>query len=174
MARDRLAERDFLEGVGAPVADWRPVRTAADLHAAAADLGFPLRLKAATGGYDGRQQARITDRAGLERALAGWPDLGARPALVERDLDFESELSVVVARGVGGEVAHYPAVRNRHRDGILVETSAPSPATLDSRRRAERLADQIASDLEMVGVLAVEMFRMRDGTLLVNELAPRV
>ena len=174
VARDRLAERAFLEGMGAPVADWRPVRSAADLHAAAADLGFPIRLKAATGGYDGRQQARITDAAGLDRALAGWPDLEARPALVERDLDFESELSVVVARSLGGEVAHYPAVRNRHRDGILVETSAPSPATLDSRRRAERLADQIASDLEMVGVLAVEMFRMRDGTLLVNELAPRV
>ena len=174
VARDRLAERAFLEGMGAPVADWRPVRSAADLRAAASVLGYPLRLKAATGGYDGRQQARITDAGGLDRALAEWTDLESHPALAEREVAFESELSVVVARSLDGHVAHYPAVRNRHRDGILVETSVPSPQTLESRRRAEALADRIATEIGMVGVLAVELFRMPDASLLVNELAPRV
>jgi 5-(carboxyamino)imidazole ribonucleotide synthase len=174
VARDRLAERAFLDGIGVPLAEWRPVWSEANLRAAVTALGFPVRLKAATGGYDGREQVRIGDAVGLDRAVADWANLANRPAVAERELDFESELSVVVARSVDGQVAAYPAVRNRHRDGILVETSAPSPATLDSRRRAERLAVQIASDLGMVGVLAVELFRMRDGALLVNELAPRV
>ncbi len=180
MTQDRLAERRFLAGIGAPTAPWREVRTAEDLHLTAAALGFPLRLKAAIGGYDGRSQVRIAAQDGPEGIDAAWVALGPvaeRAGLVlEVELDFAGELSVVVARDLAGRPVPFAPAGNLHDAGILVESVAPAPFPVTDAigREAQALAVRIATALEIVGTLTVELFLLRDGSLAVNELAPRV
>jgi 5-(carboxyamino)imidazole ribonucleotide synthase len=172
--QDRIAERRFLESEGAAVAPWREVHDDADLERAAAELGLPFRVKAARGGYDGRSQVRIGPgdvRAGALRRIGAGP---GRPAVAERELAFESELSVICSRGVDGRAAAYPVARNRHDDGILVESVAPAPIADAVAVEASELARRLAEGLDLVGTLTVELFLMPDGSLVVNELAPRV
>ncbi len=177
VTQDRLAERRFLESAGAAVAPWREVRTRIDLESAAAELGWPLRLKAAIGGYDGRSQVRL---AGPGDHDGAWRDLersaAAAGLLLERELDFACELSVVVARGLDGRALPFAVGRNRHDAGILFETlvPAPRPVTPEIATQAHGLAIHLAEALDVVGTLTVELFLLRDGSLAVNELAPRV
>jgi 5-(carboxyamino)imidazole ribonucleotide synthase len=177
MTQDRLAERRFLSSIGVPTAQWREVRSLEDLHAGVAALGAPLRLKASLGGYDGRSQVRIAD-PGTTAVEEAWRALGARAAevglLLEREVAFEQEVSVVIGRDLAGRSVPYPVVRNRHDTGILVESIAPAPGPRAIVPAAFALAEKIATALAAVGVITIEMFQMPDGTLLVNELAPRV
>jgi 5-(carboxyamino)imidazole ribonucleotide synthase len=176
VTQDRLAERRFLEEAGAAVAPWREVRTRADLDAAAADLGWPLRLKAAIGGYDGRSQVRLGSAGDHD---AAWRDLErsayAAGLLLERELDFACELSVVVARGLDGRAVPFAVGRNRHDAGILFETlvPAPPPVTAAVAAQAQVLAVHLAEALDVVGTLTVELFLLPDGSLVVNQHAPR-
>ncbi len=146
----------------------------AEAAAAAADLGLPLRLKLPIGGYDGRGQLRIAATGELDDA---WERLG-RPAgtalLAERELDFEAELSVVVARGLDGAVAAFPVARNTHDAGILMESVAPAPVAADVADRAVAIGTTLAVAMDLCGTLTAELFLLRDGSLVVNELAPRV
>jgi 5-(carboxyamino)imidazole ribonucleotide synthase len=178
--QDRLAERRFLASIAAPTAAWREVRTPADLEAGAQALGFPLRLKAGIGGYDGRSQVRIAEAGGPAGLDAAWAELGGGAErtglLLESELDFAAELSVVLARDLVGGVVAYPPAANRHDRGILVESVAPAPAPLIGAvaDEATELAVRIAVALRLVGTLTVELFLLRDGSIAVNELAPRV
>lgn len=187
--QDRLAERRVLAEVGAAAAPWREVRDLGSLEAGGAALGYPLRLKAAIGGYDGRSQARVGGPADLAPALealggrstappAASPPTAARvPAfLLERELEFACELSVVCARDLAGRTVPFPVARNRHDEGILVESVAPAPppVTTAVAREAQALAARLADALDVVGLLTVELFLLPDGSLVVNELAPRV
>ncbi len=176
-SQDRLAERRLLDELAIPVAPWRSVRSEAELQAAALELGFPdrpLRLKAPFGGYDGRSQIRLAAPDELGTAL----DRLGRPAggtlLLEVELDFTAELSVVVARGADGRIVSFPPTRNRHADGILIESSVPAelPSAVEDAARA--FAVRLAEALGLVGLLTVECFALADGRVLVNELAPRV
>jgi 5-(carboxyamino)imidazole ribonucleotide synthase len=170
----RLEERRFLESEGAAVAPWREVRDEAELTTAATELGLPLRLKAATGGYDGRSQVRITEPADVRGAFGRVGRPAGEAVLVERELAFEAELSVVCTRGIDGRATTYPVARNVHDAGILVESVAPAAIPASSGARAAALAAQLAEALDIVGTLTVELFVMPDGSLVVNELAPRV
>jgi 5-(carboxyamino)imidazole ribonucleotide synthase len=175
--QDRLAERRLLGELGIPVAPWRVVHTPEELVNAAAALGFPaspLRLKAPFGGYDGRSQIRLTDPDDLDDA---WERLGRRPGqglLLERELVFAAELSVVVARGLDGRTVAFPPTRNRHQAGILVESTVPAELPPEVEATATAVALRLAEALDLVGLLTVEAFAMPDGRVLVNELAPRV
>jgi 5-(carboxyamino)imidazole ribonucleotide synthase len=174
VTQDRLAERRFVEAAGVSVAPWREVTSVADARSAADALGLPLRLKLPVGGYDGRGQLRIESPAELDDA---WDRLGrptGAPLLAERELDFEAELSVVVARSVDGEEATYPIVRNLHDAGILVESVAPAPLPPDVADRAVAIGRLLAAAMALCGTLTVELFLIGDGSLVVNELAPRV
>jgi len=174
VTQDRLAERAFVEEVGVSVAPWRVVRSVTEAHAAAADLGLPLRLKLPIGGYDGRGQVRIATTAELDDA---WERLGQpadAPLLAERELEFEAELSVVVARAADGDVAVFPISRNVHDAGILVETVAPAPIPADVAERVAAIGRSLAAAMDLCGTLTAELFLLPDGTLVVNELAPRV
>jgi len=174
MTQDRLAERRFLADLGVPTAEWREVRSREELVAGAKALGFPLRLKASVGGYDGRSQVRIE---GAGEVDAAWTALAPRAVdglLLERELAFEQEISVVVARDLAGRNAPYPVVRNRHDAGILVESIAPAPGPRTMVPQAFALADRIATALDAVGVVTIEMFQLPGAQLAVNELAPRV
>ena len=176
----RLAERRFLESIDAPTAPWREVRTLADLQAGARALGFPLRLKAAIGGYDGRSQVRIAKAHGPAGIDSAWAELAPVAErfglLLEAELDFAGEFSVVVSRDLAGRAVTFPPAANRHDQGILVESVAPAPAPVLGAvaHEATELAVRIAMELDVVGTLTVELFLLRDGSIAVNELAPRV
>jgi len=174
VTQDRLAERRFVEEVGATVAPWREVRSVAEARDAVDTLGIPLRLKLPIGGYDGRGQLRIVATAELDDA---WERLGQTadaPLLAERELEFEAELSVIVARAVDGDVAVFPIARNLHDAGILVESVAPANLPGDVAERAEAIGRSLAAAMDLCGTLTAELFLLPDGTLVVNELAPRV
>ncbi len=174
VTQDRLAERRFVEGAGVAVAPWRAVGSVAEAREAAEALGLPLRLKLPIGGYDGRGQLRIVEVADLDDA---WQRLGQRagtPLLAERELDFRVELSVIVARSLDGDLATFPISRNRHDSGILFESVAPAPVASDVATRAAAIGCTLAEAMDLCGTLTAELFLVRDGSLVVNELAPRV
>jgi len=174
--QDRLAERRFVREQGELTANWRPVHGLEELSAAAEDLGYPLRLKAPIGGYDGRSQARIAGPDDVPAALAAVErqEGRARPLLLERELDFEAELSVVCARDLEGRTLAYPVSRNVHDRGILVESVAPAPIDPLHAATAADIAGRLARALDVVGVMTVELFLVGGRDLAVNELAPRV
>ncbi|HYN69105.1 MAG TPA: 5-(carboxyamino)imidazole ribonucleotide synthase [Candidatus Eisenbacteria bacterium] len=177
MSQDRLAERRFVEANGGVVAPWREVSSAEDIRVAAGELGYPVRLKAATGGYDGRGQVRLESDADIDAVLAAPPPtlgFGDRPMLLERELPFEAELSVVVGRAVDGVTSAFPIARNVHDRGILVRSVVPAGVSEAVEAAAAELAASLATGMGLVGILTVELFLMPDGSLIVNELAPRV
>jgi len=168
-AQDKRAMRERLTALGAPVPRWAPVATAADIVAFAAGGSWPVVVKAVRGGYDGRGVWVVAD-AGEARALVD----AHVPLIVEERVALRRELAVQVARSPFGQVAVYPVVETVQRDGICVEVLAPAPE-LDADRAlaAQELAIRLATELDVVGLLAVELFERVDGTLLVNELAMR-
>lgn len=170
VAQDRIAEKTFANGLGIPTAPWRSVREAGDLSAALAAIGAPALLKTARMGYDGKGQALVQDAA---QAMAAWARFGHVACVLEGLVDFACEVSVIVARGPDGGEAAYDAVENRHKQGILDETIAPARIVATVGDEAKRIALTLARGLDLVGVLAVEMFVTRDGRVLVNEMAPR-
>jgi 5-(carboxyamino)imidazole ribonucleotide synthase len=174
VTQDRFAERRFLESAGADVAPWREIRTTDDLRDAATELGLPMRLKVATGGYDGRGQLRLTDDASIGGALERLARPAGEPLLAEAEQDFEAELSIVISRSIVGTIATYPLACNRHDRGILVESVAPAAVADDVAQRAVRLGERLAVMMGITGTLTAELFLIADGRLVVNELAPRV
>ena len=176
VTQDRLAERRFVESAGIAVAPWREVRTTDELRAAAASdaLGLPIRLKVPMGGYDGRGQVRLTDPADIDDALARLGRATSTPVLAERELDFVAELSIIVTRDLEGSETTFPIARNRHEDGVLRESVAPAPFEPDVAVAAREIGRRLATDMDLVGTLTAELFLLIDGSLVVNELAPRV
>ena len=172
--QDRLAERRFIRDIGEYSAPWREVRGPAEAEAAAEALGYPVRLKLPLGGYDGRSQVRIESRGEVAAAVASLGGADGRPLLLEREIDFEAELSVVCARDRTGRTLAFPVSRNVHDAGILAESVAPAPIDPIIANDAREVADSIARGLDLVGMLTVELFQLRGGGLMINELAPRV
>ncbi len=172
--QDRLAERRFLRDIGEQTAPWREVRGADEARAAARELGLPMRLKLPVGGYDGRSQVRVDDESAIEAAVASLGGLDGRPLLAEGEIDYEAELSVVIARGRDGRTLAYPISLNVHDAGVLSESVAPAPFPEPIPYVAREVGDWVARKLDLVGVMTAELFLTRAGLLVVNELAPRV
>jgi 5-(carboxyamino)imidazole ribonucleotide synthase len=170
-AQHRLREKTFLSRNGFPVAPFRHVTSAESLRAAVSELGLPSVLKTAGFGYDGKGQMKLSTP---EDTRAAAESLGEREAVLEAFVDFEREVSVVAARGLAGEFEHYGVVENTHRRHILDLSVAPPPHVSErTAREAVEVARTLLEALEVVGVMCVEFFLKRDGTLLINELAPR-
>ena len=167
-AQDKLVMRERLAGLGVPVPAFTPVATLADVEGFARHVGWPLVLKAATGGYDGRGVWVVADPAEAAEVLASGVRL-----LAEQRVVMRRELAALVARSPGGQAAVWPVVETVQDDGICVEVLAPAPG-LDEElaTRAQELAVRLADELGVVGLLAVELFDTDRG-LLVNELAMR-
>ena len=170
VCQDRIREKQFLDGIGVPVAHHFPVWSAAEVARGLAALRGPGVLKTARFGYDGKGQLRLARDADAERA---WASFRTGAALLEGLVEFEREISVITARGTDGAMTSFVPVENRHEGGILVRTLAPAPIPEDLAGEAVALAERIARELELIGLLAVEMFVTPDHRLLVNELAPR-
>ncbi len=168
--QQRLREKQFLENAGFPVTPFAEVRSLAMLTAALGQIGCPAILKAAAFGYDGKGQARI-DRP--EQATSAWHAIGEQEAILEAHVAFERELSVVAARGIDGSFAHWGVIENTHRDHILDISVAPAAISASTATAATALVRAVLEQLDVVGILCVELFLDHDGNLLINELAPR-
>lgn len=172
-AQDKLVMRRRLEALGAAVPRYAGIASLDELDAFAARIPGPLVVKAVRGGYDGRgvQMARDLAQA---RDIAGQYLADGVPVLVEEKVELRRELSALVARSPFGQGAAWPVVETVQQDGICVQVIAPAPELpQDSAAAAQQLALQLAAELGVVGVLAVELFETRQGALLVNELAMR-
>ncbi|NMG40126.1 5-(carboxyamino)imidazole ribonucleotide synthase [Chelativorans sp. ZYF759] len=171
VSQDRLTEKTFLNGIGIATAGFRPVDGEAEARAALQALGGAGILKTRRLGYDGKGQARLSPD---EDAAVAFRQLGGVPAILEALVDFHCEISVVAARDGKGNLAAFEPARNVHRDGILRVSSLPSGVALATEDMARAAAFRILEALDYVGVMGVEFFVMRDGAVLVNEIAPRV
>ncbi len=170
LTQNRLREKEFLRAIGLPTADFREIGDPAALARALREIGRPAVLKSAMFGYDGKGQVLIGHDGAPD---AAWAAMGPAPGILESFVDFSAEVSIIVARGFDGATAVYDPVENRHVDHILDTTIAPARLPPPLREEAEASARHIAEALELIGLVAVEMFVTRDGRLLVNELAPR-
>ena len=173
IAQNRLREKLFLSRLGIPCAPFRYVRSLAELEAALVELGTPSILKTAGFGYDGKGQIRIH---GNDDAVAAWETLGGEECVLEGFVSFEREVSVIAARGVQGEFAHYGLVENRHVSGILDLSVTPPLIDADGEHieaEAVKITRAIFEALNVIGTLCVEFFLTTGGKLLVNEIAPR-
>ncbi|MBO9516146.1 MAG: 5-(carboxyamino)imidazole ribonucleotide synthase [Variovorax sp.] len=170
IAQDRIREKAHFVRCGVECAPYAVIETAAQLAAVPQDL-LPGILKTARLGYDGKGQRRVATRGELE---AAWRDAGGVACVLEKLLPLDFECSVIVARGEDGQMVHFPAQRNLHRDGILAVTEVHADSLpFSTARHAISAARSIAEGLSYVGVLCVEFFVLADGRLVVNEMAPR-
>jgi len=173
IAQDRSAEKAHFRRCGVPVAPYAVIETPAQAEAitrVGADL-FPGILKTARLGYDGKGQIRVATPAAL---AAAWDALKNVPCVLEKMLPLAAECSVIVARGADGELVHFHPQLNLHRDGILAVTQVfEGNLPLPSVEQAVAAIKAIADQLQYVGVLCVEFFVLDDGSLVVNEMAPR-
>ena len=171
VAQDRVDEKTFLNAVGASTVDFVAVDVLDDLIAGLATLGAPALLKTRRDGYDGKGQAWV---ASAYEAAGAFAAIGGRPAILEARAAFTRELSIIAARGHDGSVAVYPLGENQHAGGVLRLTSAPAAVDVATTARARAIAEAILDGLDYVGVIGIELFDLGHGTLLVNEIAPRV
>jgi len=170
-AQDRLVEKTLFTEVGLPVPSYAAVHDEGSLLDAIAAVGLPAVLKTRRLGYDGKGQAVLHH---AELAQEAWRAVGEVPSILEAFVPFDREVSVVAVRARDGELRCWPLVANVHRDGILRTSVAPAPGLPpDLQETAERYVRAVAERLEHVGVLTIELF-VHEGTLLGNELAPRV
>ena len=172
--QDKTLQKAWLAENGFPVGPFRVVRSEAELAEAVDALGGDVFLKVGRGGYDGRGQARIhlgaLHPAGLVEI---WGQLGGRPAVAEKALELECEISVMAARSPSGEVKAFPAARNHHENQILAWSVMPAGVSAKLETRAEMIAADLVTKLGIEGLLCAELFVTRQGELFVNELAPR-
>lgn len=170
ISQDRIAEKTFLNEHGIGTALWAPVGSLAELQEAAGRMGLPAVLKTTRLGYDGKGQAMLRAPGDLEPA---WEGLNPKPLILEGFVDFACEVSVVIARGADGAASAFDTVENRHRAHILDLTLAPARIPDPANQAAQAIARRVAHALDLVGLLAVEMFYDAQGRVLVNEIAPR-
>ena len=171
IAQDRVDEKTFLNGAGAPTVTFAAASTAGEAAGAAEALGGRVLIKTRREGYDGKGQAWA---ASAGEAGAVFRALGERPVIVEAPADFRRELSIIAARGWDGAVAAFPLAENTHVQGILRRSVAPAAVSRDQVLEAGEIARRILDGLDYVGVIGIELFELGDGRLLVNEIAPRV
>jgi 5-(carboxyamino)imidazole ribonucleotide synthase len=172
--QDRFIEKTFMSDLGIATAAFAPVASRDELTSALARIGRPAVIKTRRLGYDGKGQATIRDDTDLDKV---WRDIGGHPAIVESFVPFEREISLVVARGADGAIECFDVAENEHGDHILRVSRVPAAISQEVAVQARHIAETIASAFAYVGVLAVEMFVLREGAghaVLVNEIAPRV
>ncbi|WP_442853423.1 5-(carboxyamino)imidazole ribonucleotide synthase [Bacillus sp. B-jedd] len=170
IARNRITEKKAITEAGLPVAPYMPVMTDKELNVAIKELGYPCVIKTTTGGYDGKGQVVVKDEGDLLKAVEL---LRQGPCVMEKWLSFSKEISVITARNTAGESAVFPVTENIHKNNILHETIVPARINSKSEKKAAELAVQLADSLGLVGTIAVEMFLMEDGSIFINEIAPR-
>ena len=170
ISQHRMREKNFINAQEIATANYHRVASEEELALAIGKIGLPAVLKTCEMGYDGKGQALIST---AEEGAAAWLRFGKVECVLEEKVDFIKEISVLVARGLGGQQACYVPVENRHKNHILDTTISPADISKDLLHSARHIALSLSQAANLRGLLAVEMFVTRDGRLLVNELAPR-
>lgn len=168
VAQNRVLEKNFFRDAGLPVAPFAVIANVEAIGQASAEL-YPGILKVSRFGYDGKGQARVANAAEAEAAFAQF---GGEICVLEKMLDLDYEVSVILARDAEGNIMSFPTAENSHLHGILDISIVPARAPEAIHGKAHQLAMHVAEQLDYIGVLAVEFF-VSDGKLLVNEMAPR-
>ncbi|MEQ8557766.1 MAG: 5-(carboxyamino)imidazole ribonucleotide synthase [Henriciella sp.] len=171
VSQDRLSEKRFLNSIGITTGHFEAIDSADDLAKALEALSGEGLLKTRRDGYDGKGQVRLKTGDDLAAAYA---ELGHVPAILEALVPFEREISVVIARSADGRTTAFDPSMNDHAGGILRTSIAPCGLSDDVIAHARSLAETLAAETGHVGVMALELFVLNDGTLLANEIAPRV
>lgn len=171
VAQDRVTEKRFLNASGIETARFHAVDSQTDLEAALADFGGEGVLKTRRLGYDGKGQKVYRNG---EAADGGYDALGAVPLILESFVPFVREISIIAARGTDGEVRCYDPTENVHRNGILHTSTQPAAITPETAKAAREAATKLLDGLAYVGVVGMEFFVLEDGSLIANEIAPRV
>ena len=170
IAQNRILEKQFLASNGFAVAPFAVIRQGDDLAAKIYKPLCPGILKVSQLGYDGKGQVRMSDLAELASA---FEKLQQVPCVLEQLLPLACEISVILARGLDGQVALYPVIENQHEQGILDMSVVPARVSDQVKQQACSIASKLAHTLNYHGVLCVEFFLLQDGQLLINEIAPR-
>jgi 5-(carboxyamino)imidazole ribonucleotide synthase len=170
VAQDRFDEKSYLASAGITTPRFAAISSQDDLDAAIEDIGVPTILKTRRLGYDGRGQIRITTKAD---GAGAYEKLGA-PGILEQFCPFEREVSIIGARSQMGEIAFYDICENEHKGGILSRTILPANSSAAVTVAAQDAAQRVLEAFGYVGVLTIELFVMRDGSVVANEMAPRV
>jgi 5-(carboxyamino)imidazole ribonucleotide synthase len=170
LAQDRIREKTFLAAHGLPTVPFHAVLSEDDVHEGMRKIGAPALLKTAALGYDGKGQVPVDD---ADAAVQGFRSIGEGPCVLERRLTLAKELSVILARSLGGEIAVYPVAENIHDSGILDISLVPARVEEQIAEDAIAMACDLAEDIDYCGVLAIEFFLSTNGELLINEIAPR-
>jgi len=174
IVQDRVRQKQWLAKNGFPVGEFRTVCSAQEMTAAIAAFKRDCFIKSARGGYDGRGQLRIQpDAKDPVTGDSAWKALGERPCVAEKALELDAEISILIARRPGGECVSYDPALNHHENQILAWSAIPAELSASQEKLAHDLGRQLVTQLDLVGLLVVEMFLLKDGKLLVNELAPR-
>jgi 5-(carboxyamino)imidazole ribonucleotide synthase len=171
IAQNRILEKRFFKACGLPTGPLATIEAGEEIDAALSDLPFPAIIKTARFGYDGKGQMRVASKAEALTILQS--ETNPLPCVVESFLDLDREISVLLGRSVDGEIAFFPVADNTHRDGILDVSILPAQIDEALAEKARGMARLIAEKLDYVGVLAVEFFVLKDGSLALNEMAPR-
>jgi 5-(carboxyamino)imidazole ribonucleotide synthase len=169
-AQQRAREKMFLADHGVPTAPFARAASLDELWDAVARVGTPALIKTAAVGYDGQGQHKVTTPADVEHV---WAAMGHQEAVVEQLVNLQTELVVVAARGLDGEIVEYPVFEARYRDSVLDVATFPAALTREMAARAAEITRTVLEELQYVGVLSVEFFVSTDGELLVNEIVPR-
>jgi 5-(carboxyamino)imidazole ribonucleotide synthase len=170
ITQDRLFEKSFINNIGIGTAIFANVESMDELIQAIRHIQAPAILKTRRLGYDGKGQVKITESSDLD---AVWEEMKDTPSILEGFVNFKMEISVIVARNPQGDTAAFCPVENQHKNHILDVTLAPADIPDWIAEKAVEMAEKIATKIELVGLLAVEMFVTKDDQILVNELAPR-
>lgn len=169
--RDKLKQKNFLRSYHLPVASFLEVKNKDDIIAASKKFGYPLVLKARFDAYDGRGNALIRNQKDIEKALK---KLAGRKLYIEKFINFQKELAVMVARNTKGEISAYPVVETIHRNNICHIVKVPAKISSSHLKKAQKLAISTMKYLKGAGVFGIEMFYKDTGEVFINEIAPRV
>lgn len=170
ISQNRLLEKEFVRDIGIKVADFSRIETVEDVHRAAQEIGFPGFIKTVYGGYDGKGQCAIHN---LDDAINALQQLTRRPLIWEKRIEFVKELGIMCVRSQSGKIVTYPVTENIHVENILDTSIIPARVSAQVAAKAQAIAEKIALNINMIGIFCVEMFLLKDDTLLVNEIAPR-
>ncbi|MBH69054.1 MAG: 5-(carboxyamino)imidazole ribonucleotide synthase [Rhodospirillaceae bacterium] len=170
ISQHRGAEKQFALDNGVEVAPYEIVTNKVDLREAIDIIGMPSILKTCRFGYDGKGQSKISD---IGQVAQAWEALSTTDAILEKFVEFEKEISVIIARNITGECSAYPPAENNHKNHILDTTIVPANITNSTHSLAIAIATNLAQAMDLVGLLAVEMFVLPNGKVVMNEIAPR-
>lgn len=170
--QNKFTQKSLLKKDGIPVPDFMAVSSPAEILVAGKEYGFPLMLKACTGGYDGKGNYVVKNENDCEN---GYKELGGGtlPLMAEKFYPFIMEISVLACRAINGDIKVYPVAENIHKDSILDKTRVPASISAKTTENAMNLAKRVMEVFEGVGMFCVEMFVDKDGNVAINEVAPR-